>query len=174
MTKPAAKAEPLLSWKHLIFRGFYPFFCHCWYQMCLDSFSVALALIWHHIVKHVSYTYVCSDFGGFLLTVVLLDSRGSLWEVGVSSTTHPGALCSAGDAEEIPPEGVRAAELRAGRRLSPHIYIFSGSCKTGHQGHDSLFFSASLPCVFTIPPFLNENFTEKYQRFSGLSITCLD
>lgn len=59
----------------------------------------------------VSEKHVCL-FSSSLLTVTLLDSRGSLWEAGVCSTAHPGALRSAGDAEEIPPAGVRTVELR--------------------------------------------------------------
>lgn len=48
----------------------------------------------------------------FLLTVTLLDSRGSLSEAGVRSTAHPGALRSAGHAEEILPAGVWTVQLR--------------------------------------------------------------
>lgn len=42
----------------------------------------------------------------FLLTVTLLDSGGSLREAEIRPTARPGALRSAGDAEEIPPAGV--------------------------------------------------------------------
>lgn len=52
-----------------------------------------------------------SHFGAFLHTAALLDSRGSLSEAGISSTTRPGALCSDGDAEEVPPSGVQTVKL---------------------------------------------------------------
>lgn len=54
---------------------------------------------------------LCSDVGVFLPTAALLDSRGSLSEAGISSTTRLGALCSNGDAEEVPPAGLRAVKL---------------------------------------------------------------
>lgn len=52
-----------------------------------------------------------SDFGVFLPTAALLDSRGSLSDAGVSSTTRTGALCSDGDAEEVLSAGVWAVKL---------------------------------------------------------------
>lgn len=64
------------------------------------------------MVMHTNGTCgLCSDVGVFLLTAALLESRGSLSEAGISSTTRPGALCSDGDAEEVPPAGVRAVKL---------------------------------------------------------------
>lgn len=47
----------------------------------------------------------------FLLTVTLLDSGGSLREAEIRPATRPGALHSAGDAEEIPPAGVWSVGL---------------------------------------------------------------
>lgn len=48
----------------------------------------------------------------FLLTVTLLDSGGSLREAEMRPAARPGALRSAGDAEEIPPAGVWSVGLR--------------------------------------------------------------
>ena len=62
----------------------------------------------------ISSLNVAFDFT-FLLTVTPLDSRGSLSEAGVCSSSHPGALGSAGDAEEIPPAGVWTVQLREQR-----------------------------------------------------------
>lgn len=56
-------------------------------------------------------TRFCSDFGAFLPTAALLDSRGSLSDAGVSSTTRTGTLCSDGDAEEVLSAGVWAVKL---------------------------------------------------------------
>lgn len=67
------------------------------------------------VVSMVMHTnYACcfsSDFGAFLPTAALLDSRGSLSDAGVGSTTRTGALCSDGDAEEVLPAGVWAVKL---------------------------------------------------------------
>lgn len=107
----------------------------------------------------------------FLLTVTPLDSRGSLSEAGVCSSSHPGALGSAGDAEEIPPAGVWTVQLReqcdrsdlivttaAGRRdsepcLKTHLICFL----TNEFNSDSLQFTGKRQS-FTYSLTVQQNF----------------
>lgn len=68
---------------------------------------------------------VCLFIVFFMVTVALLDSRGSLWEAGVHTAAHPGALGSAGDAEEVPSAGVRPVglNLHFGTVLDLHFLL---------------------------------------------------
>lgn len=81
-----------------------------WFVFQKKHFMLMMSVV--SMVMHTNYTCCfCSDFGAFLLTAALLDSRGSLSDAGVSSTTRTGALCSDGDAEEVLPAGVWTVKL---------------------------------------------------------------
>lgn len=59
-----------------------------------------------------------------LHTAALLHSRGSLSEAGISPTSHPGALRSDGDAEEVPPASVQPVRLKGDSGASGTGFTF--------------------------------------------------